>query len=134
MLDRSDPLGSGPTDVKRGAIADCADLVGVPSWRLDRQRRKGKHALWFYKPAPAAPDERTSHTGSGLISRCAWSGPMIGSWGDCWLRSSPPGPIPSTLGLMSGERRAEMYRVDITADLNDGDHTGYLWTRSRRAP
>ncbi len=21
-----------------------------------------------------------------------------------------------------------MYRVDITADLNDEDHTGYLWT------
>jgi hypothetical protein len=40
----------------------------------------------------------------------------------------PPRPIPSTLGLMSGERRAEMYRVDITADLNDEDHTGYLWT------
>jgi GrpB-like predicted nucleotidyltransferase (UPF0157 family) len=47
--------------VTRGAIADCADLVGVPTWRLDRQRRKGKHALWFYKPAPAAPDERTCH-------------------------------------------------------------------------
>src|SRR5258706_823218 len=47
---------------------------------------------------------------------------------DCWLRSGPPGPIPSTLGLMSGERRAEIYRVDITADLNDEDHTGYLWT------
>jgi hypothetical protein len=27
-----------------------------------------------------------------------------------------------------GERRIEMYRVDITADLNDQDHTGYLWT------
>jgi len=54
-------LGSGQTDVKRGAIADCADLVGVPTWRLDRLRRKGKHALWFYKPAPAAPDEHTCH-------------------------------------------------------------------------
>ena len=21
-----------------------------------------------------------------------------------------------------------MYRVDITADLNDEDHTGYIWT------
>ncbi len=40
----------------------------------------------------------------------------------------PARPNPSTLGLMSGERRAEMYRVDITADLNDEDHTGYLWT------
>jgi hypothetical protein len=40
----------------------------------------------------------------------------------------PARPIPSTLELMSGERRAEMYRVDITADLNDEDHTGYLWT------
>ena len=25
-------------------------------------------------------------------------------------------------------RSAEMYRVDITADLNDEDHTGYIWT------
>jgi hypothetical protein len=25
-------------------------------------------------------------------------------------------------------RSAEMYRVDITADLNDEDHTGYVWT------
>jgi hypothetical protein len=25
-------------------------------------------------------------------------------------------------------RAAEMYRVDIVADLNDEDHTGYLWT------
>ena len=45
--------------MKRGAIADCADLVGVPTWRLDRLRRTGKHALWFYKPAPAALGERT---------------------------------------------------------------------------
>jgi hypothetical protein len=28
----------------------------------------------------------------------------------------------------SGGRRAEMYRVDITADLNDEDQTGYVWT------
>jgi hypothetical protein len=27
-----------------------------------------------------------------------------------------------------GGRRAGMYRVDITADLNDEDETGYLWT------
>lgn len=27
-----------------------------------------------------------------------------------------------------GGKRAEMYRVDITADLNDEDHTGYVWT------
>src|SRR6266851_1428931 len=53
---------------------------------------------------------------------------MTGSWGDRWLRSGPPGPIPTTLRLMPGERRAEMYRVDITADLNDEDHTGILWT------
>jgi hypothetical protein len=33
-----------------------------------------------------------------------------------------------TLGARSGERRAVMYRVDITADLNDEDETGYLWT------
>ena len=25
-------------------------------------------------------------------------------------------------------RSDEMYRVDITADLNDEDHTGYVWT------
>jgi hypothetical protein len=25
-------------------------------------------------------------------------------------------------------KSAEMYRVDITADLNDEDHTGYVWT------
>jgi hypothetical protein len=25
-------------------------------------------------------------------------------------------------------RRAAMYRVDITADLNDEDDTGYVWT------
>ena len=25
-------------------------------------------------------------------------------------------------------RSAAMYRVDITADLNDEDHTGYIWT------
>ena len=40
----------------------------------------------------------------------------------------PAGPILNTLGLLPGERKAEMYRVDITADLNDEDHTGYLWT------
>ena len=40
----------------------------------------------------------------------------------------PARPNPSTLELLSGERRAEMYRVDITADLNDEDQTGYLWT------
>jgi hypothetical protein len=28
----------------------------------------------------------------------------------------------------SDMRSAEMYRVDITADLNDEDHTGYVWT------
>jgi len=47
--------------VKRGAIADCADLVGVPTWRLDRLRRTGKHALWFYESALAGPDEHTCH-------------------------------------------------------------------------
>jgi hypothetical protein len=36
--------------------------------------------------------------------------------------------IPSTLEARSGERRTEMYRVDITADLNDEDETGYVWT------
>jgi hypothetical protein len=36
--------------------------------------------------------------------------------------------IPSTLETRSGERRTEMYRVDITADLNDEDETGYVWT------
>jgi hypothetical protein len=25
-------------------------------------------------------------------------------------------------------RSVEMYRVDIAADLNDEDHTGYVWT------
>ena len=38
------------------------------------------------------------------------------------------GPTFSTLGARSGERRAGMYRVDITVDLNDEDETGYLWT------
>jgi hypothetical protein len=32
------------------------------------------------------------------------------------------------VALMAGERRAEMYRVEIAADLNDEDHTVYLWT------
>jgi len=41
VLDGPIRWGSGPTDVKRGAIADCTDLVGVPTWRLDR-----------YKPDP----------------------------------------------------------------------------------
>jgi hypothetical protein len=36
--------------------------------------------------------------------------------------------IPSTLETRSGERRTEMYRVDITADLNDEDEAGYVWT------
>ena len=36
MLGRSDPLGERPTDMKRGAIADCADLVVVPTWWLYR--------------------------------------------------------------------------------------------------
>jgi hypothetical protein len=36
--------------------------------------------------------------------------------------------IPSTLEARSGESRTEMYRVDITADLNDEDETGYVWT------
>jgi hypothetical protein len=39
-----------------------------------------------------------------------------------------PQPHPSTLEARSGERRTEMYHVDITADLNDEDETGYLWT------
>ena len=34
----------------------------------------------------------------------------------------------STLEKSSHEERIAMYRVDITADLNDEDHTGYVWT------
>lgn len=37
-------------------------------------------------------------------------------------------PIPRTLEAPSGEGRAEVYLVDITADLNDEDETGYVWT------
>jgi hypothetical protein len=37
-------------------------------------------------------------------------------------------PNPSTAEAASDERRADMYRVDMTADLNDEDQTGYLWT------
>ena len=40
----------------------------------------------------------------------------------------PARPNPSTLELLSGERRAEMYRVDIAADRKHEDQTGYLWT------
>jgi hypothetical protein len=36
--------------------------------------------------------------------------------------------IPRTLGKSFSEGRTEMYLVDITADLNDEDETGYLWT------
>ena len=36
-------------------------------------------------------------------------------------------PIASTLEAGSGGRRDEMYRVDIAADLNDEDETGYVW-------
>jgi len=32
------------------------------------------------------------------------------------------------LPLPPGERRADMYRVDITADLNDEDDAGFVWT------
>jgi hypothetical protein len=46
----------------------------------------------------------------------------------CWLRSVLRKLILSTLETRSGERRTEMYRVDITADLNDEDETGYVWT------
>jgi hypothetical protein len=41
-------------------------------------------------------------------------------------------PNPSTAEAASDERRADMYRVDMTADLNDEDQTGYLgrsWMR-----
>jgi hypothetical protein len=37
-------------------------------------------------------------------------------------------PDTAQLEIWSGGRRAEMYRVDITADLNDEDDTGYVWT------
>jgi hypothetical protein len=50
------------------------------------------------------------------------------NWTDCSLPSALRSPIPSTLEAWPGERRAEMYRVDITADLNDEDDTGYVWT------
>src|SRR5215813_3806484 len=46
----------------------------------------------------------------------------------CWTRSGHRWPTFSTLRARSGERRAVMYRVDIIADLNDEDETGYLWT------
>jgi hypothetical protein len=36
--------------------------------------------------------------------------------------------ILSTASPRSGPRSAERYRVDITADLNDEDDTGYVWT------
>jgi hypothetical protein len=43
-------------------------------------------------------------------------------------RSGHRWPAFSTPGGRSGERRAARYRVDVTADLNDEDETGYLWT------
>jgi hypothetical protein len=39
-----------------------------------------------------------------------------------------PQANPSTLEARSGERRTEMYRADITVDLNGEDETGYVWT------
>src|ERR1035441_2649544 len=67
------------------------------------------------------PDNaRTSLSDSAVLTTPSWIG--------CWLRSVLRELIPSTVEALSGERRTEMYRVDITADLNDEDETGYVWT------
>src|SRR5439155_14830686 len=48
--------------------------------------------------------------------------------GDCWRPSVLRAPIPRTLEVRLAEGRPDMYLVDITADLNDEDETGYVWT------
>jgi hypothetical protein len=48
--------------------------------------------------------------------------------GERWPRPGHRLSTFNTLGARSGERRAVMYCVDITADLNDEDETGYIWT------
>jgi hypothetical protein len=62
--------------------------------------------------------------------RDRWRWLLCGSrgWPSCWPRWGLRSVIPSMVGVASGERRADLYRVDITADLNDEDQTGYLWT------
>jgi hypothetical protein len=67
-------------------------------------------------------------TGCARTTPSASAGPTASSSMSCWPRSGLRWPRFSTLGARSGERRAVMYRVDITADLNDEDETGYLWT------
>jgi hypothetical protein len=154
-LVRSEQLPADTTLVVRGG-RDAVDKLRVHAertaraWSLDGQpllgisvsavlgmplevllRRRFASFRTIYLPTAGELSEQGSSywpPRSGPISRSAWIGPMTGNCGGCWPRSGPPGPIPSTLGLMFGERRAEMYRVDITADLNDEDQTGYLWT------
>jgi len=48
--------------------------------------------------------------------------------GELLAALGPAQPNLHTVEAASGGRRAEMYRVDITADLNDEDQTGYVWT------
>lgn len=48
--------------------------------------------------------------------------------GEALAALGPPKPTRSTVEAASGGRRPEMYRVDITADLNDEDQSGYVWT------
>jgi hypothetical protein len=40
----------------------------------------------------------------------------------------PARPIPGTVVLPAGGRRVDMYRVDVEADLNEEDNSGYIWT------
>ena len=63
---------------------------------------------------------RTSPSGSAART--------IPSSTGCWppLVTCGQPPVRSRRNLIM--RSAEMYRVGITADLNDEDHTGYVWT------
>jgi len=54
--------------------------------------------------------------------------PTIRSSGNCWRLSVLCSPISPYARSVTCEGRTEMYLVDITADLNDEDETGYVWT------
>jgi hypothetical protein len=74
------------------------------------------------------PDSSCCLPACGHISPSACAARTTANCTGCWLRSARCGTIPITVSSRHGEGRSEMYRVDISADLNDEDDTGYVWT------
>ena len=78
--------------------------------------------LWLIKVSTCCPLR------SGRTSRLDYGEAMTRSWMSCCRPSVLDSTIPRTLEASPGEGRTEMYLVDIVADLNDEDETGYVWT------